>query len=210
MTARPHPLLRSREPGARPGVVIHMAAEAAGRQVDTATEIEQHFAAAPTMGRLARVRYTHADMIDFIIANPSASQGNLASRYGYTESWISNVMASDAWKAAMAARREELVDPALLATIEERFRAVAEKSLERLMDKLTAPVVSDNVVLKAVELGAKALGVGGHGAPQAPKDERNLVDLAARMIELQAGIRSRPEIDVTPKETLDGTATEVR
>ena len=123
---------------------------------------------APTMGGLAKVRYTHADMIDFIIANPSVSQNSLAARYGYTAGWISNVMASDAWQSAMAARRDEIVDPALKATLEERFRGVTIQSLKRLMEKLEAPQVSDQVVLRAVELGAKAMGVGGNAPPAAP------------------------------------------
>ena len=55
-------------------------------------------------------------------------------------------MASDAWQSAMAARREEIVDPVLKMNLEERFRAVTTRSLERLMEKLDAPVVSDQVV----------------------------------------------------------------
>lgn len=162
---------------------------------------------APTMGVVQKMRYSHADMIDFIIANPGVSQNALASRYGYTPSWISNVMASDAWKAAMAARREELVDPVLLASIEEKFRAVAEKSLERLMEKLSAPVVSDNVVLKAAELGAKALNVGGHAAPQSPKESDHLIRLAARMLELSP----RPEGSATGTPiTVEGEVLDVK
>lgn len=143
---------------------------------------------APTMGRLAKLRYTHTDAIDFIIANPGVSQNDLAARYGYSPGWFSNVMASDAWQSALAARRAELVDPALIATIEERFRGITLLSLERLQQKLSAPQVSDNVVLKAAELGAKALGVGGNAAPPAPAQD-HLAQLANRLIDLQAQVR---------------------
>ena len=95
---------------------------------------------------VAKLRYSHTDMIDFIISNPGISQVALAARYGYTQSWICNVMASDAWQSAMAARREEIVDPQLKLTVDERFRGVTIRSLERLMEKLDAPVVSDQVV----------------------------------------------------------------
>ena len=145
---------------------------------------------APTMGALEKVRYTHTDMIDYIIANPSVSQGALAARYGYTQGWICNVMASDAWQAAMAARRAELVDPTLAATIDERFRGLTLQSLNRLQEKLAAPQVSDQVVLKAVELGAKALGIGGNGPPPAaPRSEDHLAALANRLIDLQSKVR---------------------
>lgn len=145
---------------------------------------------APTMGRLTKVRYTHTDMIDYIIANPHCSQNELAARYGYSPGWISNVMASDAWQSAMAARREEIVNPELKATIEERFRGVAIQSLNRLMQKLEAPQVSDQVVLRAVELGAKALGVGGNAAPPAPPQD-HLAALANRLINLQSNVREQ-------------------
>jgi hypothetical protein len=140
------------------------------------------------MGNLAKVRYSHLDMIDFILANPGCTQNALAARYGYTPGWISNVMASDAWQAAMAARRTEMVDPTLAATIDERFRALTDRSLTRLMEKLDAPQVSDNVVLRAVELGAKALAVGGNAAPKSPEAD-HLARLAERLIDLQSNIR---------------------
>lgn len=143
---------------------------------------------APTMGVVAKVNYSHKDMIDFIIANPGITQRDLAKRYGYTEGWISNVMASDAWQSALAARRAEICDPVLVATVEERFRGVTLLSLERLKQKLEAPQVSDQVVLRAVELGAKALGVGGN-APPAPPAGDHLAQLAARLIDLQSRVR---------------------
>ena len=144
---------------------------------------------APTMGNIDKLRYSHTDMIDCIIANPGISQNTLAARYGYTPAWISNVMASDAWQCAMAARREELVDPVLKASLDERYRGLAMHSLEKLMERLDKPNVSDNVILRAAELGAKSVGVGGNAVPQPPAQD-HLAALALRLIDLQAKVRS--------------------
>lgn len=144
---------------------------------------------------VAKLRYSHTDMIDFIISNPGISQGALAARYGYTQSWICNVMASDAWQSAMAARREEIVDPQLKLTVDERFRGVTIRSLERLMEKLDAPVVSDQVVLRAVELGAKAMGIGGN-AIVAPPPADHLAQLANRLIDLQSRVRDNQGVTI--------------
>ena len=152
------------------------------------TDSNYSTATAPTMGTLAKISYSHVDMIDYIIAHPGCGLKELAGRYGYTIGWISNIQASDAWKAAMAKRRSELVDPLLHATIAERFEGITALSLERLREKLEAPQVSDNVVLKAVELGAKALSLGGHAPPVAPAHD-HLATLAARLIELQSNVR---------------------
>ena len=146
-------------------------------------------AQAPTMGVVAKMNYSHADMIDYIIATPRCTQNDLAARYGYSVGWVSNVMASDAWQAAMAARRSEICDPVLVATVEERFKGITLLSLERLKQKLEAPTVSDNVVLRAVELGAKAIGVGGNAAPVIHSQD-HLAILANRLIDLQSKVRS--------------------
>ncbi len=161
-------------------------------------EIESSLAPdhAPTMGVLAKVRYSHVDMIDYIIANPGVTQRDVAKRYGYTEGWVSNVMASDAWQAQMALRRNELVDPVLAATLEERFRGITMLSLEKLRAKLEAPVVSDNVVLRAVELGAKSLGLGSHAPPPAPEAD-HLAKIANRLIDLQSNIRKGVTINAS-------------
>ena len=139
---------------------------------------------APSMGKVAKLSYSHQDMIDTIIAQPGISQGELAARYGFTQGWICNVMASDAWKSAMAARREEILDPQLRLTVDERFRALTTRSLERLMEKLDAP-----------QLGAKAMGVGGNAAPPAPTSD-HLAHLAERLLALQAQVRERLVTDV--------------
>ncbi len=158
--------------------------------------MEMALGPAPTMGNLQKIGYSHTDMIDFIISNPGITQNALAARYGYSVGWISNVMASDAWQSALAARRAEICDPVLVATVEERFKGITLLSLERLKQKLEAPQVSDNVVLRAVELGAKALGVGGN-APQAQAPQGDhLAALANRLIDLQSRVRAASAAEV--------------
>jgi len=150
---------------------------------------------APTMGQLDKIRYTHTDMIDYIIMNPGCGLKELALRYGYSIGWISNIQASDAWKSAMAKRREELVDPIMHASIQERFEGITALSLERLKEKLEQPQVSDNVVLRAVELGAKAMGIGGNAPPPPPPGADHLAKLADRLIALQANVRKGVTLD---------------
>lgn len=149
----------------------------------------------------AKLRYTHEDCVDFIIANPGISQGALAARYGYSQSWMSTVINSDAFQARLAARREELVDPTLALTINERFAALTVRSLEVLQEKLSRdPVtVPDQLALQAAQLGAKSLGLGAQPvAPAATKDD--LAVLANRLIAFQRAARSDGAVDVEVKE----------
>lgn len=145
----------------------------------------------PTARQLTKVRYSHDAMIDILVENPWVHQNQLASHFGYSPAWVSIVMNTDMFKARLAQRREELIDPALRASLEERFRAVVTKSLEVLQDKLSQPTVPDNLVLRAVELGAKALGMGGN-APAAPPaySPDHLNTLAGRLLALQTRTRT--------------------
>jgi uncharacterized phage-associated protein len=159
-------------------------------------------AAAPTMGNIARISYTHDAMIDQLVANPGISQAHLALMFGYSQSWISNIMASDLFKDKLAARRAECVDPVLHNTVKENMEGIVRRSQEVLMEKLEKPGVSDATVLKAMELGARSLGMGGMAAaPTVPGD--HLAALANRLIDLQQKV-------INPKgSTYEGEASAV-
>ena len=108
---------------------------------------------------IARVKYSHDAMIDLLIANPAISQNEIAANFGYTVPWVSRIMNSDAFQARLALRKEELLDPVIVASIEEKFRALASKSLDVVLDKLSM-TNSTELGLKALEISAKALGYG--------------------------------------------------
>lgn len=158
-----------------------------------AADVARALTAYETSGRptITRVRYTHDAMIDMIIANPSVLQKQLAQMFGFTEGWVSIVINSDAFKARLAQRKEELSDPTILLTLNERFNSIVVRSLNVLQEKLATADVSkipDNLVLRSIELGSKALGVGGN-APPAPPPTDHLTALADRLLALQGKTR---------------------
>jgi hypothetical protein len=117
-------------------------------------------------GALKAVRYTHDAMIDLIIANPWTKQREIAGHFGYTEGWVSQVFTSDSFQSRLAERKGELVDPAIRATIEDRFKALVAQSFEVLKRKLEAPQVSDDLALGVLNGAAKALGYGARAPMQ--------------------------------------------
>lgn len=108
---------------------------------------------------IQRVKYSHDGMIDLLIANPAISQGQIAAHFGYTQPWVSRVMNSDAFLARLAERKGDIVDPTITATIEEKFKALAAKSLDVVLEKLTVTQSADTA-LKALEITSRALGYG--------------------------------------------------
>lgn len=113
---------------------------------------------------IAKVRYSHDAMIDLIIAEPSVTQNALAECFDRTPGWISQVINSDAFQARLAERKEQLVDPVLVASIRDRLNAVAARSLELVAEKLNAPLagqmVSEDFLLKSAKMATDALGYG--------------------------------------------------
>lgn len=113
---------------------------------------------------IQKVRYSHDAMIDLIVANPWVSQGELARTFGYTEGWVSQVIASDAFQSRLAERKNELVDPTIRATIEEKFKGLVERSYQVLLKKLEANSVSDETALRTLEIASRAAGYGSRSA----------------------------------------------
>jgi hypothetical protein len=111
------------------------------------------------MPEIRKVRYTHDGMIDMIIAEPWISQNELAAHFGYSPSWISIVMSSDAFKDRLKARRGEIVDPRLIADVETRLEAIARQSAKIVLEKLEAAPTPE-FALKALEASSKAMGFG--------------------------------------------------
>lgn len=111
---------------------------------------------------IKKIRYTHDAMIDLLISEPTVKQNDLAVIFDRTPAWVSTIMSSDSFKARLEARRSELVDPAIVASIQERLSAVADISLQRLLDRVSGPpgLVTDDFLLKTVDLTTKALGYG--------------------------------------------------
>lgn len=137
-------------------------------------------------------------MAEALMANPTITNTQLAAMFDRTPTWISIVKGSDAFKTFYARRYAELADPELAASIKDRFQAMTEQGLRVLQEKLNKPAseVSDNLALRAVELGAKALAVGGNAPPPPPPSaEQYLPELTERLLRLGATVRRQNAVD---------------
>lgn len=164
MNVLPH--LRLPHPEKREGTLLEKAAAANARDAREWAGSRGHKYTAGGARQIERLGYSHDAMIDVLIANPGVTQNRLGEFFGYTGSWVSTIMASDAFQVRLAARRAELVDPIISASIDERLKALTTRSIQIVQDALEKPDVSVDVALKAAAFGAKALGIGGNAAPK--------------------------------------------
>lgn len=150
--------------------------------------------------------YTPQAMVQIMIDHPDWGHKELAEAFGRSPSWTSAVLASDAFQQALDTRRHEVADPSLSATMEERFKGLAIRAATVLQEKLNSQGVSDLVVLKAAELGIKALGMGHKPVetPQLPSPTNSSESVAEKLLAaMDARDRSRT-IDVETVEVVDG------
>lgn len=156
---------------------------------------------------IAKIAYSHQAMIDLLIAHPGISQNALAQHFGYTPSWISQIIASDTFQSALAKRREEVVDPVLMASVKENFDALVLRSLDILHQKLNKPAaeIPDNLALRALEIGSRAAGYGVKDASVAPPTTPAEVHI--HLEQLGGGLIALLQRKKLEANAIDGTTT---
>ena len=151
--------------------------------------------------------YSHDALADAILANPLLKQDDLAVMFGYTPSWISTIVRSDAFQALLERKRSQLSDPIIRQAIELRFQNMAARALQIIEQKLQKDPdeVSDKLALRAAELGAKVSGLGETNTRIIVNPDR-ISQLAERISKLN---RVNGEVqDVDAKETTSPNASE--
>lgn len=100
------------------------------------------------------INYRHQAIADEMLANPWMTQGDIAEKLGFTQSWLSTIVNSGTFQAYLQERRQEFNQ--ILASQAQR------KSLElgmKAMDKAAAALDADEV--DPVEVFDKALSKAG-------------------------------------------------
>ena len=121
-------------------------------------------------------RYSHEAMISLIIEQPLWSHSQYAAFFGRTASWFAAILATDGFQQALDPYRDEITDPSITATMDERLRAIALRSMTVLQHKLEDLKVPDETVLKGLEVTAKALGLGmGKKSSEEPVHEKVVI-----------------------------------
>lgn len=115
---------------------------------------------------IGQVSYKHDAIIDFILQNPGVQQNEIARYFDYSVSWISQIIASDAFQVRLAERAGDLVDPLIRRDRDAMFKSLIDRSFEILQQKLQMPanVVPDQLVLRTMELASRAVGYGAREA----------------------------------------------
>lgn len=104
--------------------------------------------------QIQRTHYWHDAIIDEIIRNPAISQVDLAKAFGFSSTWMSICINSDAFQSSLADRKAELTDPKLRASINERLEGLAKGALDRIIAKVDSGLsIKDADLIQMAKLG---------------------------------------------------------
>lgn len=163
---------------------------------------------APEPVLVAQEAYTPDALVQYIIANPGLTHAQYAAYFGRKPSWFASVLVSAAFQEAVAPHREEIGDPYITASLEERFRGLAMHSLLVIGQKLDGKEVSDGLALEAAKLSTKALGMGTATALLvAPPSQGAMTTgaeaVAERIMKAMAAQKAAAKADVVDVEAVE-------
>ena len=129
------------------------------------------------------LNYSHEALVDLLMVNPAATNAELGAKFGRTAQWVMLVKSSGLFREAYALRLNEVADPLVKASIEERLEMLTARSLDVVMEKLARPAadIPDNLAIAAAQLGAKASGLGGFSSKPPPAPSVAQPDRIARL-----------------------------
>lgn len=192
---------QSADPSQGRSVSIPDRAQAPSEALEQAEALLRQAAALPSEPpAIQRLNYSHDAMIDMIIANPGVHQNIIARMLGYSPSWVSTIMATDAFQVKLAQRRETIVDPVLKATLEEQARGLYLRSMEIIREKLNVDSanVPDRLAIDVFKESGRHLGLGA--TPPTPPSGESVSEALVRHADNLVDLLRRKKVEVFDAE----------
>lgn len=155
-----------------------------------------------------KMRWWHESLADYMLANPNATQNEIATAFGRQPCTISTIVNTDSFKAYFRQRRDQHAE-VLDASVRHKLMNVADKSLDMMLDHLQKK--RDTIPLEGlqrnIESTLKSLGYGGNSAPSVAVTVNNsaptMIPVAVSVADLEAAREAlrrnqMQSLDVTP------------
>lgn len=111
------------------------------------------------VAKIENIKHFHEMLINYMLLKPTATNAELAVRFNRSPTHMSIIRNSDAFRARLTERQEQLFGEAVVETIRDKLTALASESLEKMIERVA---VSDNddFILAAANMATKNLGFG--------------------------------------------------
>lgn len=115
------------------------------------------------MSQIQKLSVKHETIMDFLMAHPAIRLGDVASHFGVTQPWLSQVIHSDVFQSRLKEKKDVAFHHTVLP-LREKMTALAHMSIDKLMEQV--PLQTDaSVVNKVAENVLDRLGFGSKAVP---------------------------------------------
>lgn len=148
-----------------------------------------------------RLNYRHRAIARWMLANPDRTLTECADELGYTLAWVSTVTNSDGFRHLIATLQNS-ADDAVIGSIPDKIRGVADAALEHLIDAMDDADMGNRAdrefVRETADMALHRLGYAPRrdaGPPAAPTVINNIVAVDRALIEeTRAALLVRAEV----------------
>lgn len=160
-----------------------------------------------------KMRWWYEAMADFMMANPNATQNEIAANFNRAVGTVSTIINSDAFKAYLRQRRSVHVE-ALDQSVRTKMLTVADRGFDLILDRFDKK--RDSIPLETIQkLTETALKASGYGQLNAPGvsvtvNAPTTVPVSVSLADLQAAqqaLRNAQSHSLAPP--IEGEFTEV-
>ena len=116
--------------------------------------------------QLKRLTHRHLSIMDYMLANPRLTLGELALYFGVTPAWLSTVRNSDLFRARMHERRRDMEQEAAMG-INTRMVDMANSWITELEEALKDEEIDVCIKLDTTKMALEAIGFLGKWKDQA-------------------------------------------
>jgi hypothetical protein len=88
-----------------------------------------------TNTKIANLSPTHEQMLNWLVLNPEKSQRELADHFGFTQSWVSSILHSDLFQAALK-EKQGAIFSMVAASIPAKLARAADLAIEGLTTQI--------------------------------------------------------------------------
>ena len=110
--------------------------------------------------QIQKLSVKHEAIMDYLLANPGMSLGDLAAHFGITQTWLSVVIHSPAFQDRLAEKKDMLFHHTVVATVRDKLTTIAHKALDRMADQLDFES-SHKELRETADMALERLGIGG-------------------------------------------------
>lgn len=121
---------------------------------------------------LQKLRPKHIAIAQLVAANPTIKQGEIAAHFGMTQTWVSIIMNSDAFKEYLATIDQRVVDDVVIP-LRQKLVGVAHRAVEKLGQAVDASQ-DPEFLLKAADKTLHRLGYAPTKGPEEAPRQLNV------------------------------------